>query len=564
MRKIFFLIFICLLTLPTMSRDISREGSFRVPFDFPLYLSGNFGELRSNHFHGGLDFKTQGVEGKPIRCIADGYISRVSVSPGGYGNAIYITHPNGYTSVYGHLKAFLPEIARMIKEYQYANQCFVVDTLLDMASFPVHQGEVVAWAGNSGYSFGPHLHMEIRETATNEPVDPLLFYKDKIKDARPPRAKSVMLYPQKGKGLLMGGTEKRSFTFTEGNKLNKRIEAWGLIGAGISANDYMDGTNNSYGVYSITLLVDSVEVFNSLVGRFLFEENRMINSWTDYDEYRRRNKWYMKSFVEPGNPLRMLRATNDRRGLVNICEERPYHFEYVLSDLHGNTSRYRFVIHGVPQEIHPHYSSASHQLRWSRSNFLQEFGMELVIPRGMLYDDCELDVKVSMDSMSLSHVYYLGDEAIPLHSYCPLSIKVLRYPIADVTKYYIASRSGNWEGSVGGVYENGYVKTNIRELRGSFYVEVDTVPPVVEPLNRAQWSNSGVISFKISDKETGIQSYKGYVDGEFVLFEYSTKNKRLTCRLTDTPVAKGKTHTLQLAVTDMCGNVSTKEYSFRF
>ena len=148
---------------------------FGVPFDFPLLLSGNFGELRSNHFHGGLDFKTQSVTGKPLLAIADGYISKVTVTAGGYGNALYITHDNGYTSVHGHLDRFLPEIARLVRERQYSEQSFVVTLEFGPEKFRVRQGEVVAYAGNTGYSFGPHLHMEIRTTDTNEPIDPLPY-----------------------------------------------------------------------------------------------------------------------------------------------------------------------------------------------------------------------------------------------------------------------------------------------------------------------------------------------------------------------------------------------------
>ena len=172
----------------------STTPDFGVPFDFPLLLSGNFGELRSNHFHGGLDFKTQGVTGKPLLAIADGYISKVTVTPGGYGNALYITHDNGYTSVHGHLDRFLPEIASRVHEKQYQEQSFVATLEFGPEEYRVSRGDIVAYAGNTGYSFGPHLHMEIRTTDTNEPIDPLPFYKDKIMDNIAPRATHIMVY----------------------------------------------------------------------------------------------------------------------------------------------------------------------------------------------------------------------------------------------------------------------------------------------------------------------------------------------------------------------------------
>ncbi len=203
MKRLLQLFIIALLGMIPLAAQ-TLDPRFGAPFDFPLYLSGNFGELRSNHFHGGLDFKTQGVVGKPLLAIADGYISKVTVTPGGYGNALYLTHDNGYTSVHGHLDRFLPEIAELVRKKQYAEQTFAVTLEFGPDEFRFRQGEVVAYAGNTGYSFGPHLHMEIRKTATNEPIDPLPFYKDKITDNIAPRATRIMVYgaPQRGKVTL--------------------------------------------------------------------------------------------------------------------------------------------------------------------------------------------------------------------------------------------------------------------------------------------------------------------------------------------------------------------------
>lgn len=566
----------------------AQEGIFRPPFDFPLFLSGNFAELRSNHFHGGLDFKTQGVEGKPLYCPADGYISRISVSPGGYGNALYIAHDNGYTTVHGHLQRFLPEVAALVREHQYKYETFVLDTTLSPERFPVKSGQVVAWAGNSGYSFGPHLHMEVRLTETNEPVDPLAFYKDKLKDTRPPRAHRIKIYPQKGRGVVNGKEETPVFYFGNGNRIKQRITAWGEIGVGISANDYMDGTHNSYGVHSVRLLVDGVEVFNSVADRFSFDENRLINSWTDYDEYQKRRRWYMKSFIAPGNPLRMLRAGSEGRGIVSITEERPYHFEYILSDLYGNTSRYSFEVSGVNQQIEPYFSTSNNFLRWSRLNVIEHpLGMELSIPEGNLYEDAELQVSTSADAHAYSAIFTLGDEALPLHGYCPLAIKVWPdtptltlsggvadgyasfeepFPVQmgtlDVSKLYIAQRTSGWTGSVGGRYEKGWMKTRIRQLGGDFFVAIDTVPPVITPLaSVAQWSRSGIVRLKIADSQTGIARYRATIDGRWTLMEYSSKNRQLTIRLSDSPLKQrdGHQHLLRISVTDGVGNTSLHE-----
>ena len=527
---------------------------FISPFDFPLLLSGNFGELRANHFHGGVDFKTQGVVGKPIRCIADGYISRVTVTPGGYGQAVYITHDNGYTSVHGHLHRFMAEVQQVVEAYQYEHETFAVDLKFEADRFPLKQGEVFALAGNEGYSFGPHLHMEIRKTDTEEYIDPLQFYTDLLKDTTAPRATHVMLYPQAGKGVVNGSSKKKVMPL---NGQQGTVTAWGKIAAGIKAYDYMDGTSNNYGVRSVTLFVDSVEVFRSTVDGFLPDENRMINAWTDYEEYVIRNSWFMRSQILPGNTWRMLQA-DDEGGVVTINEERPYRFCYVLEDLYGNRHTYRFVVQGKEQTIEPLHKG-KHFLKWNQGNVIQQPGMELVIPKGMLYEDVDLNCRVIADALDISFDYQLHDKPVPLHGGCPLVIGVRNYPVADMSKYYVARKYKGRKSSAGGSFKDGYMHTTIREL-GTYSVAVDTVAPSVVPLNKPQWK-TGNIQFKIRDAETGIKDYKVFIDGKFVLFKFASKNATLSC-MHPNRIKRGMKHRMEVIVTDYCGNVAREEYQF--
>ena len=538
-----------------VSAQEASEKIFTPPFDFPLTLSGNFGELRANHFHGGLDFKTQGAVGKPIRNIADGYVSRVTVTPGGYGQAVYMVHDNGYTSVHGHVLRFDPAIAKVVEEYQYANETFEVDLEFGPDEFRFAQGEVFAWSGNEGYSFGPHLHMEIRRNDTGEYIDPLQFYKDKIKDTTPPRATHFMIYPQRGKGIVNGSQKKQSFSFTQ---TNKPIVAWGEIAAGIKAYDYMDGTHNNYGVRSVTLYVDSVEVFRSTVDGFLPDENRMINAWTDYEEYVTKTSWYMRSQVLPGNRWRMLEA-NDKGGVVTIDEERDYVFRYELEDLYGNSRNYTFKVKGKPQDIELWNPEGKNYLRWNRKNVVWDLGLELTLPEGMLYDDVELNYSLRRDSNAISYEYQLHDVPVPLHAGCMLKIGVQEYPIADMDKYYVVQKKKGRKASVGGYFENGFMHASIREL-GTYTVGIDTIAPRVIPLNKAQW-NRGNIQFRISDAETGIKNYKVYIDGKFALFAFSSKNARLKMKQPER-IKKGVPHELEVIVTDNCGNEFREHYKF--
>lgn len=542
--------------LAAYAQEVPGVPVFRPPFDFPLVLSGNFGELRANHFHGGVDFKTQGEVGKPIRCIADGYVSRVLVTPGGYGQAIYITHPNGYTSVYGHVLKFAPAVAKLVEEYQYEHEVFSVDMKFDPGQIAFKAGDVIALSGNEGYSFGPHLHMEIRRTDTDELIDPLQFYTDKIKDTTPPRASMVMLYPQRGKGVIDGTQQKKAIPVSE---LGKPVAtAWGEIAAGIKAYDYMDGTHNNYGVRSVVLYVDTAEVFRSTVDGVLPEENRMINAWTDYEERMRKNNWVMRSQILPGARLRMLQADGNR-GVVKIDEERDYHFRYVLTDLYGNESTYRFTVQGKRQPIEEYMPDTKHYLSWDKGNVVQEPGMELVVPRGMLYEDVALNTLITKDTSAVSYEYRLHDAPVPLHADCTLMIALRHRPVDDTSKYYIARKWGNRKGSAGGTYENGWIKTTIREL-GTYQVAVDTVPPKVTPLNRPQW-RTGNIQFKVGDAETGVKDFKVRIDGEFALFGFSSKDAKLWMKHPER-LKRGVPHRLELVITDYCGNERREEYTF--
>ena len=304
----------------------TNAQQLRNPFDFPILLSGNFGELRSNHFHSGIDFKTQGVEGKPVHTVQEGYVSRISVSPWGYGNGLYITHPDGTTTVYGHLQKFSKKIANYVKEQQYAQESFNVNLFLTPDLLPVEKNEVVALSGNTGSSGGPHLHFEVRDTDTEEVMDPLDYFSDRITDTRPPKIQGIQIVPIEGKGVVNGKSKKleiKPVTAKNGKQtITGKIEAWGEIGLAVKAYDYMDNTTNIYGVREITLTADSQVIFHSNLDKFAFDETRYLNTFTDYEEWKDHRSFYMRSFIEPGNRLRFLESVN--RGILRIDEPRFY------------------------------------------------------------------------------------------------------------------------------------------------------------------------------------------------------------------------------------------------
>ncbi len=319
------------------------------PVHIEVSLAGNFGEPRPNHFHGGLDIKTQQEEGKAIYTIGDGYVSRVSVNLGGMGNAIYVRHPDGYTSVYGHLQRFAPGIEALVRKYQYQHQCTDVDIEFDARDYPVTKGQIIALSGDTGASMGPHLHLEIRDNATGNLMDPLEFIPELLTDTVSPKAHALMAYPMEGEGWFCGKTEQQRFDFFD-HDLRQEFTAWGKVGFGLYADDYMQGSANPCGIRYTTLLVDGKEVFSSNVHNIPMNDNPQVNIWGDYDYYMDNQQWFMRSFILPGNTLSILK-TDATKGIIDFNEEREYQIRYILSDFFGNKTEYPFVVRGVRDSL---------------------------------------------------------------------------------------------------------------------------------------------------------------------------------------------------------------------
>lgn len=551
MKSIYLTGILVLLNLAVMAQGTS--DSYQPPFDFPIVFSGNFGEIRANHFHGGLDFKTQGATGKPIKAQANGYISRIRVNTGS-GYVLNVTYDNGYYLIYRHLSKFSPEIDERVKQWQYEHEQWEVDIIPEETEYPIKAGQVIAYSGNTGYSFGPHLHLDVVEVKTDEFVDPLPFFRHAVKDHTAPTAEGFIVFPQHGKGVVDGQTKTKTYPVNPKTTLEP-ITAWGVIGVGLKAYDHMETVTNRYGVKLLVLEVDGEEVFRSDVSRFAESEHRYINSWTSGQ--------YMKSFIEPGNKLRMLTASNGNRGLLTIDEERPYHLVYTLTDGLDNTSKAEFTIIGKQQNIPVVNDDEQMTFRWNEVNIFQQPGIDMVVPRGRLYDDLYLDYKVSKNSQDVAFIYQLSKQTVALHDYADLSIGLTQLPVEDMSKYYVAGVDSKGERySLGGKYEDGYMKAKVREI-GTFTVGIDTIPPVVKPLNPQQWSRSGAVTLQVKDEHTGISSYLGTIDGQYALFgKYNSVNNHIVCYLDPDHVQKGGKHELVFTATDECGNSVTEIYNF--
>lgn len=539
----------------------TEAQQLRKPMDHPILLSGNLGELRNNHFHSGIDFKTEGVEGKPIYSVQDGYVSRISVSAWGYGNGLYITHPDGTTTVYGHLLKFSDKISEYLKQKQYEQESFNVNLTLPPEQLPVKQGELVALSGNTGSSGGPHLHFEVRDTKSEEALDPIDFYKDRIHDTQPPKIQGVMIYPIEGKGVVNGTRRKQAFklvTAKNGKQtLTGKMEAWGEIGLGIKAYDYMDNTNNIYGVKEISLSVDSQVIYHSNLDRFAFDETRYLNSFTDYEEWKDHRSFYMKSFLDPGNRLRFIESLN--RGILKIDEPRTYHLTYRLTDAFGNSTLLSVWIEGKEQPIPPPDSTGTERFHWWADNRFGAKGIRLAIPKGNLYDDLHFRYSVKEDSSALAAVHTLHDRPMAFHKTAKVSLRLQHDTLENKLQYGVVRIQNGNKAWIGGIYRNGWIDADIKEM-GSYSLAQDILPPTITPINPASWVGKQTITLRLSDNLSGIQTYKGEIDDLFVLFEMNNKSV-ITYRFDKERLKRGK-HLLTLTATDACGNQDVYTYPF--
>jgi len=544
---------------------------FRRPLDIPVSLSGTFAELRASHFHSGIDFRTQGVTGHKVYACERGYVSRISVSSGGYGNALYIVHPNGYTSVYAHLDAFNDEIAAYVKQQQYIQERFTVNLFPDSTQFRVKRGGFIALSGNTGSSGGPHLHFELRDTKTEKPINPLQ-YGFGVRDNIPPVMQRLSVYPI-GEGSTVNGSANRLVLDLEksGNSYRiaggKKIKVVGKVAFGIDTYDQISGSANRCGPYSIRLWVDSALMFSQTMDRFSFDESRYINSLIDYEYYINKRIRFNRMYLEPNNRLSVY-DNHINRGVVSFAESGNQKAWVVVSDYHGNSSRLDFTFD---------YAPASFQIPemvipgMSQKVFQKEFkyaqqGIHVTIPADALYDGIKFTcVAFDIPKGLYSKAYQIHHRGTPLHKAMTIEIAADTLPARLREKALIVQiDSVGKSSSVGGAYRDGVVSAS-PGFFGVFAIGVDTVPPRITPVNIRNGANmrgSKNMRFTIKDDFTGISSYKGLINGQWALFEYDAKNNLLYYNFDADRLTPNTQHTLELKVTDGKGN--TAEYRANF
>ncbi|MEM9022467.1 MAG: M23 family metallopeptidase [Bacteroidota bacterium] len=555
----------------TLAQHRYPQNDFRSPVDIPIYLAGNFGELRPNHFHAGLDIKTEGREGKRIYAIADGYVSRIKISTRGYGKALYITHPNGYTSVYAHLQRFSPEIEAYVRKEQYRQQTFTLELFPTEVDLPVKQSDVVALSGNTGSSGGPHLHFEIRETYTEVPVNPLLFGYA-VPDRVPPVIKMVSVYPLDDTSTVNGRHVPQHFRAQGGPgsySINGRgaIKVHGRIGFGIETIDRMSGSSNQNGTYSVELYREGALIYHHEMEKVGFHETRYLNSHVDYYQSWRNRRKIQRSFLLPNNPLGIYRTVPHAHALPNDPDT-VIAMKYVVKDVLGNESALRFRLR-VDTTTANGTASAGKGMRFDfdRENRLQHGAMEAYFPAGSFYRDVDFQFSERPPvTGAVCPTYRLHRTHEPLHKAMTLNIRLNDLPERLLDKALIVSVNGNGKPSSrgGGTLDGRQLQLKTTYL-GNYTVMIDSVAPAITPLNISPGKSvqgQSTIAFKIKDRLAGISEYNCWVDGQWVLMEYETKKHTISHALADSPIGPG-VHNLKLEVVDGRGNRSVYTADFR-
>ena len=530
----------------------------------PPALAGSFGELRANHFHSGLDFKTNQQIGYPVFAVEDGYVTRVRIQNSGFGLALYLNHPNGLTSVYAHLSRFNPKIGQFSKSTQYKKQVYEIDEFVSRDLLPVSKGDLIGYSGNTGSSGGPHLHFEVRDTKTEQTINPQLLGLE-IPDKTPPVIHSMYVYRLNGKAFNEF-TPKQYFQVV-GDKgkynLNKvnTINLNGEVGFGIVTTDKHDGNSGINGVYSIQLEVDENIIFSSAVEKFSFEQTRALNSHIDYPSSIKQKTYIQKSFVDPGNPLQIY-SNLINNGRINFNDGGLHKVKYTITDARGNSSILQFNVQANSNAvINTPVATSSTVFAYNKANEFSNANVKVIIPKGTLYNDLNFSYQQlpKPQSNAFSDVHQIQNQLTPLHTGFEIWIKADSSLNKFKNKAVIVNTA---RVSQGGEFENGWVKAQPKKF-GSFFIAIDTVPPKIIPINIAAEKNmKGVskISLKISDNLSGIKSFNGYIDGKWILMEFDAKSSNLWHSF-DELTQPGK-HSFELVVSDMKNNVN--KYSILF
>jgi len=570
MKYLIALLYFFVFFLQPVFGQFPKTDFFGAPLDIPLYLSGNFGELRSNHFHTGIDIKTGGVVGKNVLAAADGRVARIAVSPYGYGKAIYIDHEDGMQTVYGHLLSFNDEIGKVVKAKQYEEESFSVD-FSPSDNIYVTKGEVIALSGNSGSSGGPHLHFEIRKGI--KPQNPLKFGFD-VKDNIPPRIRGLRFHPLSPDATVNGKHGAQSFVVT-GNSGSYKLRNGGSVnirgdfGISVHTLDFLNDVPNKCGVYSVQLFIDSVLICEQKFDELDFSTNRHINCYKDFEVYHTNGWHYHKSFIEPGNELEIYTPNVVDSGVLSGMAPGEHSGLYLIEDVYGNKSELPFSFSTEAEDPTADFRGDYDAFfKWDAPNSYEfQDEIKIDIPAKALYSNLYFDFGREVQKPPFqTALYSLNNKYIPLDKSMEIQFNVSDI-LPDKREKIVAVRYSP-EGYRS--YINGFVNGDIFRLKsrlfGKYSLVLDEENPELKPYKNSAGGHipaRGKLYYSVKDDKSGIETYRAELNGKWVLLEYNPKKGRFELDIEESGFEKGN-NTLEISVRDGVGNTVTESYLYIF
>ncbi|WP_395057577.1 M23 family metallopeptidase [Flavobacterium sp.] len=535
---------------------------FRSPLDIPLAIAGSFGELRPNHFHSGIDFRTQKKEGFPVYATADGFVSRIKISTGGYGKSIYIDHPNGFTTVYGHLQRAVPAIQNILNAEHYSKKSYEIEIFPKPNEILVKKGDLIAYSGNTGNSGGPHLHFEIRDTKSEKIINPLFFgYDSSYIDTKAPQISEILVYPLSYGAQVNGSPNPVAISLSlqkDGTYLSSKISARGKIGFGINAYDISENNYGKNGVFKLNACLNGMPYYNYEFDSFSFDETKYINDFIDYPRYKFQNQRFQKLFVGNMYANNIIKNTKNN-GVIDISSNFTMNYKIVLQDFHGNETIVNIPISydNLPSRDASEALKTAYFLKARNENNYVKEGISVFIPANTFYEDFYLKFDVKNNEL------LLHDDSVAVSEYMTITFDVSKMVASDKEKMFIANLDG-LKNEYNTTLKNDSLFTIKTKKLGKFFLSKDTIAPLVLKPNFIDGANldkQQTLKVSITDDLSGIASYNAYLNGKWILMEYESKLKRLTHYLSDSVYINGNNKFL-IIVKDNLGNSTTFESNF--